>query len=58
MQAYSLFRVVLSSTQFWDGVYPNLSPTAIDDTIELLNIELDCRHLYIDMTLTLIVATN
>jgi len=47
---------VLSSTcSGQDGIHPNLSPAKIDDTIELLNIELDRRHLHIDFALIPIV---
>ena len=41
-----------------DNVHPNLSPAEIDDTIELLNIELDRRHLQVDLALILIVESN
>jgi len=41
-----------------DGVYPNLPHAEIDDTIKLLNIELDCRHLHVALSLMPIVATN
>jgi len=41
-----------------DGVHPNLPPAEIDDTIELLNIKLDCRYLHVDLALLPIVATN
>jgi len=34
-----------------DGVHPNLPPAKIDDTIELLNIKLDRRHLHVDLAL-------
>ena len=39
-------------------VHPNLSPAEIDDTIELLNIKLDRRHLHIDLALIPIVMDN
>ena len=39
-----------------DDIHTNLLPTEIDDTIELLNIELDRRHLHVDLTLIPIVG--
>jgi len=54
---FSPSRVMLSLTRSGsNGVHPNLPPAEIDDTIKLLNIELDCRHLHVDLTLIPIVA--
>jgi len=41
-----------------DGVHPNLSSAEIDDTIELLNIELDCRHLQVNIAIIPIVVIS
>ena len=38
-----------------DGIHLNLPSPEIDDIIELLNIELDRRHLYVDLALISIV---
>jgi len=45
-----------SSALGQDGVHPNLLPVEIDDTIEILNIKLDRKHLYVDLTLILIIV--
>jgi len=50
--------VLLQPALGQDGVHPNLPRAEIDDIIELLNIELDCKYLHIDLTLIPIIATN
>ena len=57
-QASSFISAGFFSSNAFDGIHPNLPPTEIADTIKLLNIELDCWHLHVDMALILIVATN
>jgi len=39
-----------------DVIHPNLPPAKIVDTIELLNIKLDCRHFHVNMDLVPIVT--
>jgi len=39
-----------------NGVHPNLPPAEIYDTIELLNIELDCRHFHVNLALIPIIV--
>ena len=57
LEAFSLSLVMLSSTRYGSGwLYSNLPPAEIDDTIELLNIEFDRRHLHFDLALISIVV--
>ena len=41
-----------------DGVHPNLPPAEINDTTELMNIELDRIHLQVDLALILIFVNS
>jgi len=41
-----------------DNVHPNLLSAEIDDTIKLLNIELDRRHLHVDLALIPMIENN
>jgi len=50
---------VLSSTRSGkDDFHPNLPLVEINDTIELLNIELDRRYLHVDLALIPIVVNS